>query len=114
MPIATLSMPEDTSLRSENRDFLSDLRRNIASLERGNRGTVGVVGFGLPEIDDFLPCGGLYRDAVHEFFLVVVLRFWRFYSQLGSRDRSSGVSMILNATTHMVQGSRLWDWSQHV
>ena len=51
MPIATLSMPEDTSLRSENRDFLSDLRRNIASLERGNRGTLGVVGFGLPEID---------------------------------------------------------------
>ena len=48
MPIATLSMPEDTSLRSENRDFLSDLRRNIASLERGNRGTLGVVGFGLP------------------------------------------------------------------
>ena len=68
MPVAALSTPEDTNLRSENRDFLSELRRNIASFERGNRGTVGVVGFGLPEIDDFLPCGGLYRDAVHEFF----------------------------------------------
>jgi protein ImuA len=68
MPVAARSMPEDTSSRPENRDLLTDLRQKIASLERDGRVAAGVVGFGLAEIDDFLPYGGLCGGAVHEFF----------------------------------------------
>ena len=66
MPVAALSVPEDTGSRPVNRDLLADLRQQVARLERGGRVTEGAVGFGLPEIDDVLPGGGLLKDAVHE------------------------------------------------
>ena len=66
MPVAALSVPEDTGSRPVNRDLLADLRQQVARLERGGQVTEGAVGFGLPEIDDVLPGGGLLKDAVHE------------------------------------------------
>jgi len=67
MPVAALSVPEDTGSRPVNRDLLADLRRQVARLERGGRAAEGAVGLGLPEVDDALPGGGLLKDAVHEF-----------------------------------------------
>ena len=63
MPVAALSVPEDTGSRPVNRDLLADLRRQVARLERGGRVTEGAVGFGLPEIDDVLPGGGRQGSA---------------------------------------------------
>jgi len=67
MPVAALSVPEETGTRPPNGDLLVDLRRQIALLEKNGRGTEGAVGLGIADIDRALPEGGLAKGAVHEF-----------------------------------------------
>ena len=111
MPVAALSVPEDTGSRPVNRDLLADLRQQVARLERGGRVTEGAVGFGLPEIDDVLPGGGLLKDAVHE-CLGSGAAVWAICSQPASKGRSCGVSTIRDARTLMGRGLRLWVWTR--
>ncbi len=51
---------------SASQSVLSDLRAHIARLERGSPHERTSLPFGLPEIDRFLPGGGLKRGAFHE------------------------------------------------
>ncbi|MEH7840007.1 ImuA family protein [Rhizobium laguerreae] len=46
---------------------ISDLRERIASLEGVSARKAGCLSFGVPEIDAFLPGGGLAYGALHEF-----------------------------------------------
>ena len=62
-----LSPLDETVVYPVRPDVSVDLRRRIASLERGERSARGAIGFGVPEIDCHLPEGGLTVGAVHEF-----------------------------------------------
>lgn len=46
---------------------ISDLRERIASLEGVSARKADCLSFGVPEIDAFLPGGGLAYGALHEF-----------------------------------------------
>ncbi|RDJ04023.1 ImuA family protein [Rhizobium grahamii] len=48
-------------------DILADLRERISALEGGVAKRVGGLPFGVPEIDQILPGGGLAYGALHEF-----------------------------------------------
>ena len=67
MPAAALPVSDEITDLSVRCDILADLRRRVASLERGGRPIGSAVGLGIPEIDGYLPEGGLAVGAVHEF-----------------------------------------------
>lgn len=67
MPVAALPESDEITDLSARCDILADLRRRVAYLERGKRPMGSAVGFGMPEIDGYLPEGGLTVGAVHEF-----------------------------------------------
>ena len=67
MPAAALPVSDEITDLSVRCDILADLRRRVASLERGGRPIGSAVGLGIPEIDGYLPEGGLTVGAVHEF-----------------------------------------------
>src|ERR1700739_3922594 len=48
------------------RTFLPELRDRIGRIERPRAAALGVLPFGIVEIDRALPGGGLARGAVHE------------------------------------------------
>ena len=67
MPAAALPVSDEITDLSARCDILADLRRRVASFERGGRPIGSAVGFGIPEIDSYLPEGGIAVGAVHEF-----------------------------------------------
>src|ERR1700745_4285702 len=48
------------------RTFLPELRDRIGRIERPRAAALGVLPFGIVEIDQALPGGGLARGALHE------------------------------------------------
>lgn len=66
MHAAAFPIPGETAVRPASRDLLSDLRRQVACLERGGQAREGAVGLGVETIDNCLPEGGLASGAVHE------------------------------------------------